>query len=450
MPVDRTIFLGLIVCGLMVIVQRRTSWSDIFRENKWIWIFYLYLGASVLWSDYPFVSFKRWTKELGMVIMILVVLTDRDPAAAVRTLFARCAYLLIPLSVVLIKYYPELGRSYDRWTGEASFSGVTTNKNLLGMVLFATALSLTWMWTHRHTLRPHSTSRATWIPFVVLTPMLVWLFQQANSATALVCAVIGVMILIAMQLPFIRVRSTSLAGYVIACLLAIALLQSVFDLRSLAVGILGRDVTLTGRTDIWERVLAEPINPLLGTGFYSFWLGDRNEKISADFDYLLGTAHNSYIEVYLNSGVIGLGLLLCTMAHAFNRSKQMVARELVLGDLWLTFLLVASIYAMTEAVFNRLSLVWFLVLLAMVSPPALASSEELDDEPSSEDSPGPQEHCGVPNLHFCQGSPQHVPDANFCWRTDRGSRTEYAFQPCEPQEPRFRSAPGRHSPVLPF
>ena len=39
------------------------------------------------------------------------------------TLLRRLCYLLIPLSILLIKYYPEIGRQYDSWTGAANVCG---------------------------------------------------------------------------------------------------------------------------------------------------------------------------------------------------------------------------------------------------------------------------------------------------------------------------------------
>jgi hypothetical protein len=72
------------------------------------------------------VAIKRWIKDLGNVIMVLVVVSDQNPIAAVRFLFARCCYLLLPLSVTFIKYFPDLGRYYDTWSGAAIYCGVTT------------------------------------------------------------------------------------------------------------------------------------------------------------------------------------------------------------------------------------------------------------------------------------------------------------------------------------
>src|SRR5438128_12660412 len=111
-PTDRLVFLGLIAAGLFVILRSGISWGELFRNNVWLCAFFFYCAASSLWSDFPPVTFKRWIKALGDPIMAVILLSDRQPAKAIETVIERCAYVLVPLSIVFIKYYPHLGRKY--------------------------------------------------------------------------------------------------------------------------------------------------------------------------------------------------------------------------------------------------------------------------------------------------------------------------------------------------
>ena len=74
---------------------------------------------------------KRWVKELGNPIMALVILTEPRPYEAVGTVLRRLAFLMLPLSVLFLRYYPELGRSYHA-DGSPMFTGVGHQKNDLG------------------------------------------------------------------------------------------------------------------------------------------------------------------------------------------------------------------------------------------------------------------------------------------------------------------------------
>jgi hypothetical protein len=133
-----------VVAACVVLVRRPINWRAVFTANRWVIFYFLYLGFSVLWSDYSTVAFKRWVKDVGSALMVLVILTEANPLQALKTTFLRCAYVLVPLSVLFIKYVPELGRGYDPWSYEPVNIGVTTNKNMLGMTLFICGLSLLW------------------------------------------------------------------------------------------------------------------------------------------------------------------------------------------------------------------------------------------------------------------------------------------------------------------
>jgi hypothetical protein len=131
-PLDSTVQLTFIAAGVYVLNRRQVSLGEIFRNNGWLMAFLLCCFISIAWSDFPFVAFKRWIKILGHPIMALIVLTESDPGEALTRLMKRCAYVIVPVSTLFIKYYPQWGREFSYWTGEAGNHGITTSKNALG------------------------------------------------------------------------------------------------------------------------------------------------------------------------------------------------------------------------------------------------------------------------------------------------------------------------------
>ena len=135
----------LILTGAVVLLRRGVRLSVVIRNNIWVFAFYLFWLLSVFWSDYPVITLKRLFRDLGNVVMLLVVLTERDSAEAIKAVCARVAYVLIPLSVLFIRYFPDLGRfygGYDR--SEVMWVGVATHKNTLGALALVGALFLLW------------------------------------------------------------------------------------------------------------------------------------------------------------------------------------------------------------------------------------------------------------------------------------------------------------------
>ncbi len=60
--------------------------------------------------------------------------------------------------------------------------------------------------------------------------------------------------------------------------------------------------------------------PLLGCGFASFWLStDRLAEIWARVNWTPTTAHNGYIEIFLDLGIVGL-LILMFLLMQTNKS----------------------------------------------------------------------------------------------------------------------------------
>src|SRR5882762_6466502 len=74
-PLDRNVLTGLLVLGAIVLVGRRRKTAALLRANVPILLYFTYCGLSAFWSDYPDVSFKRWIKALGDIVVVLVVLT---------------------------------------------------------------------------------------------------------------------------------------------------------------------------------------------------------------------------------------------------------------------------------------------------------------------------------------------------------------------------------------
>jgi O-antigen ligase len=127
----------------------------------------------------------------------------------------------------------------------------------------------------------------------------------------------------------------------------------------------GRNSTLTGRTSIWKAVLSMHTNPVIGTGFESFWLGNRLEAVWNMSVKGIQEAHNGYIELYLNLGYVGLFLLGWLIVSGYRNGVTALRREPNDGMLRLAYLTAILIFSMTEAGFRMLTPTWFAFLLAI-------------------------------------------------------------------------------------
>jgi exopolysaccharide production protein ExoQ len=354
-PIDRLTFLILIVAGLIVLIRRRVSLSSLMRRNAWLTIFLVYCLLAVTWSDFPFVALKRWLKVLGHPIMALIVLSDPFPEEALYRLMKRGAYVLIPVSILFIKYYPELGRGYESWTGQAMNVGVTTNKNTLGSdcMIFGVFFCCYLL----RALGERDSSRRTEFALSVGFLFLVgWLFWVVDSQTAQMALIAGVVMMVTLGLRFVRRYAGS---YLIVVVVFFAAVESLIGVFETGIQAVGRNLTLTDRTQIWDAVLKVDINPVVGAGFESFWLGERLENMWSLFSFHPVQAHNGYIETYLNLGLMGVFLLVCMLVAAFWTAKRVMIRNVGLGRFHVGLLLAIAVYNYAEASFKAMHLAWF-------------------------------------------------------------------------------------------
>ena len=368
-PFDRLVLTALLAAGIAVVAGRWPRTKAFIQSNVPIMLFIAYCAMSVFWSDFPNVSLKRWMKSLGDVVMVAIVLTDRNPILATRLLFARAAFFLIPMSVLLIKYYPELGRGYNQWTWTSYFVGVATGKNGLGCLCLIVGLGSLWrLVTSCHEAESRVRTRRI-IAHGGILLMTAWLLWIADSVTSLIGFVLAGGVLVLTSMPGwvrrpARVHSIILSG---CCAVALLILVN----ASAGLQAVGRDTTLTGRTELWEHVLDMKVDSILGTGFESFWLGERVEKIWQTYWWRPNQAHNGYIEVFLNLGWLGLALLGTVMLWGYSKIAELLPRQVEMGSLKLALFAAAVIYNFTEAAFKSFHVVWFAFILAVAVVPTL-------------------------------------------------------------------------------
>src|SRR5271157_204767 len=137
---DQIYYFIFILLGFGILMSRSFDWRRFFVTNVALMALLSFALLSVLWSDFPFIILKRWFRDLGIYLVILVALSDPRPFEAVRLLLRRVCFVLVSLSILLNKYFPEMARTYDAWTGQVTSSGAATSKNMLGVLLLISGL----------------------------------------------------------------------------------------------------------------------------------------------------------------------------------------------------------------------------------------------------------------------------------------------------------------------
>ena len=120
----------------------------------------------------------------------------------------------------------------------------------------------------------------------------------------------------------------------------------------LLLSFVGKDATLTGRTDLWLAILdLIKQKPLLGWGYMATWVptDPQTAAIWEEFGWPVPNAHSAYLDVTLQLGLVGLGLLLTIIAIAWQRARACCRRGVLpLGWFSLMLIVGALLFSISE------------------------------------------------------------------------------------------------------
>jgi exopolysaccharide production protein ExoQ len=363
-PLDRNILIVLMVLGLVALISRRDQFQLNLSDNSWLIAFFALCLISIFWSEYPGIILKRWIRLAGDVIVILLILSETDPQETIYRIIRRMAILFLPLSILLIKFYGQLGRAYTL-QGTQMWVGVTGHKNQLGMLCAITGIVLVW---RNLTKWP----KVDWLDTGLLA-LAVYLLLGSRSSTSAIVFLLGNFLLVLQFRMKGDVRKLNRA--IIIGLILLLIFQGVViffldqSLMPAFFSAAGRDSSLTGRVPLWQKLIAMGGRaPLLGCGFTCFWLDiDRVAEIWKTVGWAATSAHNGYLEIFLDLGIVGLIILFFLLAQTYRNIMRSFQDNPELGKLKLVLFAMVFFHNFTESTLAKAnSLLWLLFLLSSI------------------------------------------------------------------------------------
>jgi exopolysaccharide production protein ExoQ len=329
-------FYGLVAVGLFLAIGQ--AWRAVLRA-PWLVLLALVAMASALWSVGPELSFRRSVALLATTMMGVYLAARFDWLTALRLLGA-VWFLLMAASFIAGLVAPGFARMSEVHVG--AWVGGWSEKNALGGHAARASFLLAFLaWRD-------PAYRRWWIGGALLALVLV-IFS--SSATALLGAGVGLGMLFAAWW-MLKGKHWSLAlvwcGATILGLVVLAYIT----MPDVLLGLLGKDETLTGRTDIWAS-LGEAIEerPVLGYGYLAFWGLDSEPRywLERAVDWNAPSGHNGWLDLAISLGVVGVAIytidLVITLWRAGRLSLSSPAGVFALG-----FLAQFLLFAMSESI----------------------------------------------------------------------------------------------------
>jgi O-antigen ligase len=245
---------------------------------------------------------------------------------------------------------------------------------MLGVLCLISGLFFFWDTLARWHERKQRRTKRIIVLNVAFFAATIWLLRVAESTTSEVCLFLGFLVVLAAYSKKFRRNPKLLKVLIPASFCLYLILDFGLGMNGKMAGAVGKDPTLTDRTKIWSFLLGMHTNPIIGTGYQSFWLGPRLEWFwdNAGLGHL-NEAHNGYLETYINLGLIGdvflIGFLVASY-RAICSKLEPISSLAVLGlALWMALVF----YNMSEAAFEG-GLLYSVFLLGAIVVPGRAKN----------------------------------------------------------------------------
>lgn len=297
------LFIGVYVILVSLVLVRPSLVRPMATVSPVLAALVLLAFASVYWSIYPEVTFRRsvalfFTLSFGLYLGLRYRLEESVALLAIGI------GTLIVASLAAIILFPDVGIDQDIHRG--AWKGVFFQKNVAGRMIAWFALCVMWLDRVGYGRR--------WLLRAALLMAVVLLIMSRSGTGLLMAATVAVVPLSARLLRMdvrVLIPAAALLG-LIALVGTVALTANFQDTMSM----LGRDATLTGRTEIWSFGRESIANsPLLGYGYAAFWYGPLGPASYFTTHWNIASVHNGWMEVMLDLGLPGLLMMVFLMGR---------------------------------------------------------------------------------------------------------------------------------------
>ncbi len=337
-------------------------------------------AASMLWVKAPITVVLNAAHQIGLLLaaISLAIYSAPDMERAVRVVHRALTLLVLASVVSVLLGLQGTIHVTGRW------SGLAGNPNTLGLLCVLTLLFT--MAELAYAKWRLIGGKQLWSGLAVVASVTA--LAGCASVTSLSLAVGSVVLFPALSIlgkkPPVK-RAAFILFYAVLAVIAYLLLELLMPTLASYRGALesvGRDVTFTGRQDLWVMAIdLFQYKPLLGWGFDSWQSLPLREQLGVN---QFRQFHNGYLDLAVRGGALAVILLMWVLASAGLRIWRLLVYSPFEGALTGCMLAVAMISSLTEAtLFRELQIIWvvfvavylLLVMRTAAQPRYVRSSE---------------------------------------------------------------------------
>ena len=365
------IYVGHFLTLILIAILWRKVLAIVIKE-KLLWILIATVCASVIWSDMPAVTLERILPLLRVTIFGIYFaarFTIKEQLHLLAWAFGLAALLSL-IVCVLVPSYGVVGEGLivgqEELVHSGAWRGIYNHKTFLGSIMSLGSLIILFCGLDKLQYRH---------PWVIFSAFLVSIFVLLRSTTiaALVVFLISIFLILFFQME--RKRFDLFIILFLGFVLVGSLIASVIVSNANAIfGSFGRDATISGRTLIWPLLINKiQERPWLGYGYNTFWKGGWEGEVADIWRALIAGfepphAHNGFLEICLDIGLLGLGIFLIWFVFSCLRSLAWLHKNQTIEGIAPIILLIhILLLSLTESYFMRGNIYWLIYVTMTLS-----------------------------------------------------------------------------------
>lgn len=340
------------------------------KQDKWILMVVFLSAISFAWSEYADYTTELIKTELLQMSVFGVYLAARFTLKQQITLIVVALSIAMLLSFTVAVTMPSIGISE-----EGLFRGIFNHKNDASAYGILTALSSCSLGLDKE---KNKTNFKSWLIFGIAIIFVL----ATTSKTGLV---LSFFIPLAIALYIHSRWKGEVVVIVLPIIIGIAYIAvtTAISQWDILLPAIGGDPTLTGRTGIWEVSLQHIAErPWLGFGRGAFWaLGSKTQDEASNavsaFGFTAPHAHNGYIDLILDIGLIGGFCFAVSLIKLWAQSLRLAYAATMAEQIWpLAFSIFITINNVTESyLLWNTNLFWVIYISTSVSAKKLSAKK---------------------------------------------------------------------------
>ncbi|WP_349311040.1 O-antigen ligase family protein [Brevundimonas subvibrioides] len=365
-PILRLIWLPVYAIIIALVALRADRVARAWPALLMVLALVLHAYASKYWSIDAETTARR-VLAMGMASVFAVYLGVVFRGVHLPRLLMGMGLILGVGSLVFVFAFPAIGVHHG--DNDGLWRGLWYEKNQMGGIMVAGAAASAACLASEQT-------RHRWLPFIALlvTTLLVLATQ---SKTSLLCLLLAVGLIAGLW----AMRRGGAAFSVVAIWVGVVLIATgtyVFITEpAVVLKALGKDPSLTGRTDIWVSLMHKvSVHPWTGYGYQAFWGRESVPAmfVRAETGWPVPSAHNGWIDLLVQLGWPGAFAVGIVVAVGFFGSVFRVATDGPKEGWWaLGYFLAFLLLSLSESVLlSHANLPWVLMLAIVARATAFA------------------------------------------------------------------------------